>query len=258
MITLRELAFEVVYQEIKSEFDVIFQKEKGSNVTDVDDGQGPPTAEDKPNYVLSQIEKDKALDDLRVKLDENLIGQYSAERHKIVDRFIEDHNNHIPAEVDYNLCLAFLNCLLDDSFINFDLTGGRGRNIDHPFDSFNPSKLLAVISQQSPDLQSLSLYFGIYGLDDDAIELLTESLVPALCTYLKTFKCLQSLSLNSIYGWDWHTKIDFRPFSTSLGELCPKLIRLDLAGLIPFDFERTLDLVLGKKRELLPEQLFNQ
>jgi hypothetical protein len=34
MKTPRELAFEVVYQNIKSDFDVIFQKEKGSSLID--------------------------------------------------------------------------------------------------------------------------------------------------------------------------------------------------------------------------------
>ena len=173
MITLRKLAYEVVYQEIKAEFDVIFQnKEKKSiNVTDDDDVLlGPPTAEDESNYVLSQLERNKALDDLRGKLDENLIGQYSEERHKIVDRFIRDHYSCNPFEVDYNLCLAFLNCLLDDSFINFDLHKERG--IYHPFHSFNPSKLLAIISQRSPHLQSLSLSFDDCGLFDNIIELL--------------------------------------------------------------------------------------
>ena len=162
MKTLRELAFEVVYQNIKSEFDVIFQKEKGSSLIDVDDGQGPPTAEDESNYVLSQMERNKALDDLREKLDENLIGAYSKERQEIVDRFIEDHYNHSPDEVDYNLYLAFFNCLLDNSFINLNLTGGKETD-RHPFESLNPSNLLAIRNSGIPGIRFFVKY-GLFGL----------------------------------------------------------------------------------------------
>ena len=117
--TLRESAFEEVYKELNAEFKLIFQKEtKENNVTNVDGSQGPPAAESTEDYVLTQAERTKALDDLRQKLDENLIGPYSEERQKIVDRFISSHSSLKPSKVDYNGSLAFFDCLLNKSFTN--------------------------------------------------------------------------------------------------------------------------------------------
>ena len=106
--TLRDLAFPPVYQELMSELNVIFRKEKKRR-SDIDDNQGPPAKLCKlsNDYVLSQVAIDKALNDLREKLDENLIGPYSEERRRIVDRFIMGHSTLKPFEVEYNLCLAF-------------------------------------------------------------------------------------------------------------------------------------------------------
>jgi hypothetical protein len=225
-------------------------------VTDVDDSdedtdsQGPaakiPRTDLIGDYVLTQVERNKALTDLRVKLDENLIGPYSEERHKIMDRFIKSHIGLKPSEVDYNLCLAFLNCLLDKSFTSFCLTG---EEVNHPFEDFDPLELIPVISQQSPDLKFLSLYFAISSTE--------HTLVPALCTSFKSFKLLTSLKLE--YKWKRNTKkVDFIPFIASLGELCPKLIHLSLTGPNIFTIKHLLALVLGKKHELLPQQLIDQ
>ena len=131
--TLRESAFEEVYKELNAEFEVIFQK-KENNVTNVDDdSQGPPAKvrrnESTEDYILTQVERTKALNDLRQKLDENLIGPYSEERQKIVDRFISSHSSLKPSEVDYNLCLSFFACLLDKSFTSLDFTGEERTSI---------------------------------------------------------------------------------------------------------------------------------
>jgi hypothetical protein len=279
--TLREFAFETVFQELISEFGVIFRKQQnksGSNATiETDDSQRPlmvpaDAADDELSddcYVLTKAARDKALKDLRLKLDENLIGPYSTQRKRIVDRFIEDHNNRNPSEVDYNLCLAFLNCLLDKSFTSFDLTVREERKSDghfinyrretkevrHPFAYLNPSELLQVISQQSPDLESLGLCFSTCGLDGagDIIEPLVTTLVPTLCAYFKTFKCLLRLNLTC-----HRSSIDFLSFFTSLGESCPKLIRLDLSGDSSFSLKHLSALILGKKHGLLPQQLVDQ
>jgi hypothetical protein len=219
--SLRHFAFEALCEELITEFRIIFQK-KVNNVTDVDDSQGPaakvPRTDLIGDYVLTQAVRNKALDDLREKLDENLIGPYSEERHIIVNRFIKSHKIIKPSKVDYNLCLAFFNCLLDKSFTSLNPTGGE---VNHPFDDFDPLELLPVISQQSPDLKFLSLYFGISSKE--------HTLVPALCTSFKSFKLLTSLNLAS--KWNTNTKkVDFIPFFASLGELCPKLIRLGPRG----------------------------
>ena len=244
--SLRESAFEVVYKELNSEFEVIFQKKtKENNVTNVNGGQGPPATESTEDYVLTQAERTKALDDLRVKLDENLIGPYSEERQKIVDQFIKGHNKKSPSEVDYNSSLAFFNCLLDNSFTNFNLTGDKG--FYHPFPDFNPSELLSIITQQSPDLQTLNLSFQISTRWAPYV-------VPSLCTSLKTFKLLTSLSLACASK----PEIDYLPFFTALGESCPKLIKLHIDTLDQVRFHHLIALVLGKRQELLPQQFIDQ
>ena len=138
---LGEVAFDVVYQQLVAEFQVIFQHEERS---DVDDNKGPPAkvrrTELSYDYVLTQAERDRALSYLSQKLDENLIGPYSEERHKIVDRFVK----------------SFFNCLLDKSFQSFNLTRGI---INHSFVHIGAISLLSVISQHSPDLESLTLSF---------------------------------------------------------------------------------------------------
>ena len=59
--------------------------------------------------------------------------------------------------------------------------------------------------------------------------------------------------------WKRNTKkVDFIPFIASLGELCPKLIHLSLTGPNIFTIKHLLALVLGKKHELLPQQLIDQ
>ena len=154
---LGEVAFDVVYQQLVAEFQVIFQHEERS---DVDDSKGPPAkvrrTELSYDYVLTQAERDRALYDLRQKLDENLIGPYSEERHKIVDRFVKSCSSHRPSDIDNSLCLQFFNCLLDKSFQSFNLTRGI---INHPFVHIGAISLLSVISQHSPDLESLTLSF---------------------------------------------------------------------------------------------------
>ena len=252
--SLRNFAFEVVYQEIKSEFDVIFLKEKRSNAPDDDDMMGSPAkvpqTEFSEGYVLSQSERGEALGDLKIKLDRKLIKPFRIERHKIVDRFIKDHSSDSclwPTQVDLNLCLAFLKCLLDSSFSISDLTEGEGK---HPFNQFNPLDLLPVISQQSPDLQSLSLVF------DSTNEFFITS-IPTIGPILKSFEHLTSLTLTM---YQWGEGIDFLSFFTALGESCPKLILLCLGGDFNIDSkpDLLLALVLGKQLELLTPQLLDQ
>ena len=252
--TLRNFAFEVVYRELILDFDFIFRKEKRNTATFVDwNQQSRPLAkvsrtDFSQDYVLSQAIRNKAVDGIKKKLDENLIGKYSEERKQIVNRFVKNYRNVYQFDVDFNLCLAFLMCLLDETFIEFDLTGGEEEY--HPFKHFDPSELLPVISERSPNLKFIRLSFA-------SLELVA-SLIPTLCTSLLTFKCLTSLCLTS--PWAIRIVIDSLPLFSSLGESCPNLIRLQLAGYLSifFKFEHLLALVLGKKINLVPQQLILQ
>ena len=252
MKTLQEFSFEAVYQEIISQFDVIFQKEKKlTNVTDDSQGPAPTLAVELSDemYVLSQKERNKALDNIRFKLDDSLIGPYSEERQNIVDRFIKSYSNNWPSRVDYNLCLAFFKCLLDQSFTKFNLTGGE--EVYHPFNHFNPVELLPVISQRSPDLQSLSFVTS---------ELVTETLIPTVCNSLKTFKLLTSLNLSCFIACpsQFMTWTDYLPFFAALGDSCPNLICLNVGGRIHVGLDHLVALVLGNKRKLFPQLLIDR
>jgi hypothetical protein len=135
--------------------------------------------------------------------------------------------------------------LLNDSFIFFDFTGEEMST--HPFIHFNGLELLSSIKKQSPKLQSICLPID------------SQEMVTALFPTLETFKFLTCLSLVS--AWNLRNlliNIDFLPFFTALGSSCPKLISLNLDSFIlyrNFGLDHLLALVIGKKREVLPQEL---
>ena len=189
----------------------------------------------------------KALKELKKKLDYYLIGPFIVERQQFVNRFIKSHSNHSASYVDQNLCLAFFNCLLNSDTTHFNLTGGEDDH--HPFhEVIDPLKLLPIIiSQRCTNLKSLSLSFGVPGR-------VKVPLVPAICDILKRFKHLTDLAIS----WEATAGTDFLPFFAALGDTCPKLTTLDLGFGIPFEFNHLLALVLGRKRQLLPQYLLSQ
>ena len=267
MKTLRALAVEATYQGIISEFDLIFQrKEKSSNRSiQVVDGfvlvkmAHPPPPEKKAKvegveaeigeYQLTKEERDKALKELRKKLDHYLIGPFSVERQQFVDCFVRSYDEYSPvSDFDQNLCLALFNCLLDKEVKSFNLTGDKSI---HLFQQIHPAQLLPIISQRCPNLQVLNLSFG-YGWASHL------SFSSKFCPLLKTFKHLTRLT----FEWQHNETADstevFLEFFTLLGESFPKLVHLQLSGKIPFGLEQLLALVLGKRRSLLPRQLLDQ
>ena len=81
----------------------------------------------------------------------------------------------------------------------------------------------------------------------------------ALCTSLKSFKLLTSFSFSS--EAPTHVTIDFLPLFTSLGDTCQKLISLEFNGDYnsqKLNVDYLLALVLGKKQDLFPQQLYDQ
>jgi hypothetical protein len=115
---------------------------------------------------------------------------------------------------------------------------------NHPFIHFNVLELLPSISEQSPNLQSFCLPFA------------NQETVAALFPTLETFNFLTCLSLVCV--WNSHINIHFLPFFTALGPSCPKLISFNLVNFEVstfFGFDHLLALVIGKKREVLPQQL---
>jgi hypothetical protein len=251
--SLRVLAAEACYQSIISDFDLIFMEEK-VNDDEVDKDQGHEPAEkkvkvveDETDYLLNQKERDEALNELMKKLDYYLIGPFSAERQQFVDRFIKSYTYlRKPSDVNSTLVLAFFNCLLNGDITCFNLTEREEEG--HPFQKMiDPLKLLPIISQRCSNLQTLSLSFGVPG------KVHSVPFVPTLCDTLKSFKCLTSLSLS----WYTGAGTDFLiPFLAALGDV--KLTSLHLDFDFPVGMEQLLALVLGRKRQLLPQQLRDQ
>ena len=77
----------------------------------------------------SQAIRNKAVDGIKQILDKNVIGKCSKERKQIVNRFVKYFRNVNQCQFDFNLYLAFLMCLPDDTFIEFDLRGESCPNL---------------------------------------------------------------------------------------------------------------------------------
>jgi len=254
--SLRVLAAEVNYQSIISELDFIFQKrvEKNGIVETELENQDPASSAESSDYCLTEEKRDKALADLKANLDEFLIGPFSSERHRIVDRFIDSYNSPILSSRPFNsdLFLAFFECLLDASFTSFNITAEEE---NCPFQSeIDPLELLRIVSHRCQKLKSLSLCFG----DCEKIA----PFVPTISNHLSSFKHLTSLKLSftwSSYSRDYFPEgTDFISFFTALGDACPKLINLDLDGDIPVEARQLFALVLGSKYDILTRQLRDQ
>ena len=188
-------------------------------------------------YFLNK--REEAIQKIRGWLDEFLVGSYSRFRYQIVEHFIESYNICSTDKVNYDLCLAFFNCLLDESFVNFNLTGGSKY---HPFQLIEPVQLMKVICERSPNIKILNLSFGFC---DTAMEFDSSFVV-----LLSSLKSLLSFTLH----WkpqDWMT--DFGPLFISLGNM--RLTCLELGGKIPLTGRWLMFLMLGNRSEFLPENL---
>ena len=197
--------------------------------------------------IISTLNDDEDLSQiLRRRLDEVLIGVYSPVRHGIVKRFIKSHNSsRNRREVNSDFCLTFFNCLMDESFQSFDLTGGEEE--DHPFNLINQLELVQIISKRSSHLQKVKLSFGFTWK--------TVHFLPTIGETLKSFNCLTSLNIS----WFTGSRIkgaDFIPFFAALGEL--NLTSLQIRGDIPFEMDQLLAFALGKRRQLIPQSLLDK
>jgi hypothetical protein len=248
MKTLRDLAVKASYKAIIAEFNSIFQKKNYSSSSDEEaESEGQPPAKKKTKvvsnkpysvevYLLNQKEREEALKELKKKLDYYLIGAFSVERQRFVDRFIKSYSCDSRENVNLHICLlSFFKCLLDESFQSFDFTGGEAF---HPFQEMvQLEQLFPVISKSCPYLQSLSLLLGLQGFT------LTD-FIPPLNNFLSSFKHFTSLAISFDEEAEYNkSKDDYLLFLSALGESCPKLIFLDLGfENIPFGLDQLLSL----------------
>jgi len=183
-------------------------------------------------------EREKELIKIRKEIDGHLAGRLNQVRHSIVATFIETSDSLKDPEIG----LAFFNCLLNYSFSKVDLTVV---NEEHPFKFMDPIELITIVTEHCPDLEVLKVSFG-----SKTRPVKFESTFGSL---LKGLKRLHTLSLNwshsiavpiDTYGFDY--------FFTNLGTNLPNLTSLEIAGTIPFRIFELLNLMFGKKLELIP------
>ena len=191
--------------------------------------------------------RDQVVASIRATLDNYLIVNDSSEiRQKLIEHFILSHESlndqivSLSSEVYHNLCLSFYNIVLNECFTSCSLTGGKG----HPFHLLDPTQLVQVISEHSPSIQSLNLSFG-----SPAAAL---AFKPTFAQMFQCFHCLTSLTLSLNISDN-----NCLSFFTSLGYSCPNLTSLQLDN-FRFGSHQLLALILGPRRELLPQNLLDE
>ena len=194
-----------------------------------------------PSSLYSSSSREALVGEIRTRLSEYLVSSYSHVRHQLVQRLL---CNVTDAGWSADIILSFLDCLLDESFTSCGFIGKEDQN-DHPFALVDSVKLLKVLGHRSPLIHTLELTFG---LPKKSVPF-----KPIIGQMLAAFKNLTSLSL------DWKTTDrSCLLFFEALGDSCPNLITLELLGHLPFGIQQIIALMLGKKRELLPQHFMEE
>ena len=236
--SLKNLAVEAVYKETLYKVIAAF---KASESDSSDEDQSPASKkkaklEVPPESVLLSSRRQR-LDAIKKRLNGYLLGPFSDVKHHIFQRFIDTYC--CKPQVDHNICLAFFNCLLDDSFKECVFTNTSG----HPFCLLEPVQLLGVIGQHSPKVETLAFDFGLH-----------TATVPFNQAFsLSPFKFLMNLSIS----WKAPAGTDWIPFCASLGNVCPRLSILQLDD-ISFGTLELISLLLGPRLELFPQELLDE
>ena len=173
---------------------------------------------------------------IRTRLSEYLVSYYCHVRHQLIQRFLSSLTG---SGWSADIILSFLDCLLDETFTKFHLSGKEDEKDKHPLALVDPVKFLKVFACRSPLIEKLKLCCGQPGR--------SVPFKPIIGQMLAVFKNLTHLSL------DWKTTDrSCLLFFAALGDSCPKLITLELLGDLPFGIQQVLALVLGKKLQMLP------
>ena len=191
---------------------------------------------------LHSNSRENYVEGIRIRLGDNLVGSSFQIRHQLVQRFLSEVTDNTGWSSD--TILSFLDSILDETFSKLDFIAKEEEDY-HPLALVDPVKLLKVFARRSPLINKLKLCFGLPRR--------SVPFKPIIGQMLAAFKNLTSLSL------DWKTTDrSCLLFFTALGDSCPKLITLKLLGDLPFGIQQVLALMLGKKRELLPQDFLEE
>jgi len=180
---------------------------------------------------LHSNSRENYVEEIRIRLIDNLVGSSCQIRHKLLQRFLSEVTDGTGWSSD--TILSFLDSILNETFSKLDLIAKEEEDY-HPLALVDPLKLLKVFARNSPLINKLKLCFGLPRR--------SVPFKPIIGQMFAVFKNLTSLSL------DWKTTDrSCLLFFTALGDSCPKLITLKLLGHLPFGIQQVLALMLGKK-----------
>ena len=221
MRPLVDLAFKALFQEIYYQLQYCHEQNELQNALD-------------DSTFASALSLPQQVSNIRDKLGPFLVGPFSDIRKKLIVEFTNGHLCKNPHQVDSDseVCLAFFDCILDDSFKECDASS---KAVATCFPVLN--KLLEVLAFRSPKMESVKVQ-----TDNTRMTLeIGQSCVQSL----KKFTNLTSLFIN------WTTPYDGLNFFSSLSDSCPHLSKLDL-GKLCFSISQLFALMFGSKYYQLP------
>lgn len=249
--SLLDLAVEPIYEDIISKLLLIFASESRQESSE-DDGV--------------ELDKDAMVENIRKTFYK--VGTCSQMRQKLVDLFIKKFLSPLGDDVVHRICLEFYNCILNESFNTFD---NNAIVPGHPLERIDPVKLLRVVSQRSPTIETLKLYLHFpvrcLAAPSDICQHSPNPETLRFClfcdraiffdsTFGRMFSKLEHLTSLTL-SWE-AAGDDCVSFFEALGESCPKLTHLQLECVFSFGIHQLLALMLGRKRLLLPQELIDQ
>jgi len=215
---LVDLAFEALFGEI---FYHLHSCHDQNNMMVVDDDSGV-------------ISLQQQVSDIREKLDPFLIGPLSKFREKLISEFTKGRLCDYLDQVDPDVCLAFFDALLDDSFKECDASSHATSKCFSNLNNF-----LEVLALRSPKLESVMVR------SDDEDSKISSEMGQSCVQSLKKFTHLTSLTIL------WTAPYDCLNFFRNLSDSCPKLSKLDL-GSFYLNILQLFALMFGPKHDQLP------
>ena len=223
---LFDLAFKALFEEIFCHLQYCHEQNKIENLI------ATLVVDDFPGVISLQ----QQVSNIREKLDPYLIGPFSEIRKKFIVEFTKSHLCKNLHQVDPDICLAFFDCLLDDSFKKCDAST---HDVSSSFPDLN--NFLEVLALRSPKLESVMVR------SDDDTEM-TPEMGQSSVLLLKKFTHLTSITIK------WTAPYDCLNFFSNLSDSCPKLSKLDL-GKFCFHIPQLFALMFGSKYYQLPRVL---
>ena len=208
-----------------------------------DSAKSPPEEKKRKVESLTQAQKlQKAVDTMKKKLGEYLVGVHSRFRYEILEEYVP--SDHVKLN-------SFLEVVLDDSFTNFKFPSTLMKVTQENQDLIaNGSiNLIQLVTQLCPNLGSLSISKSLSNEWVFPLEI-----QPTLLDSLSSLQHLTKLDRGWNRGSDRCTS-----FFSHIGTSCPKLKYLSLSfqPFLHLQKEQIIALVFGQLSDSLPQPVKN-